>query len=156
MNLIDSQIKTPFTLRYILKRDIKTICDIEDDIFEFPWKFDQFQKCTKTANTVCYTIEAKEQIAGYIIYSIDDKTLTIKKMCVAREFQGQGIEDTVIDTIKAKLKKMGFTHITYSVHSNILQTQLLLKRNGFRCVKTWNSEDGEEYVFLFGDTHKEE
>jgi ribosomal-protein-alanine N-acetyltransferase len=156
MNSVDSKIKTPFILRGMLKRDLKTICDIEDDIFEFPWTYDQFQKKTKTANIVCSTIEVKEQIAGYVVYKSEEGVLVIEKLGIAREFQRQFIGTTFINAIKNKMEKIKVKKITCSVHCNILPAQLFLKKNGFKCYSTYELEDGEHYAFIFGELYKEE
>ena len=156
MNSADSQVKTPFTLRGILKRDLQTVCDIEDDIFEFPWTLDQFQKKTKIAGTVCNIIEVKEQIAGYVVYKVEDVALVIEKIGIAREFQRQFIGTTFINAIKNKMKKIKVTKITCSVHCGILQAHLFLKKNGFKCYSTYELDTGEHYAFIFGELYKED
>jgi len=154
--MTDSPVKTAFMSRNTLKRDLKFICDIEDDNFEHPYTFNDFSKNMKLTKVTCHTIEIKEKIAGYFIYSVVGKHICILKLCLSREFQRQGIGSAVIKNLQLKMKKFGVTILSVLVPSNMLYAQLFFKKLKFKCDKIVNLENGEEYLFTYCDNLTED
>lgn len=76
-------------LRPMERRDLKTISEIEQSAYEFPWEYETFRDCFKIGYH-CWVGERARSIACYGISTVGAGESHVLNLCVSPEFQGQG------------------------------------------------------------------
>lgn len=123
-------------IRWMIRRDMPEVLDIENQCFEFAWTEEDFLCCLRQRNCIGMVAEYQEQVIGYMIYELHKQHLFVANFAVHPACQRQGVGTQMIDKLKCKLCQQRRTMISMYVREHNLPMQLTLKANGFRCVGT--------------------
>lgn len=72
------------------ERDVAMVASIERAAYPFPWSATIFRDCIRVGYN-CWLAEVEGTVAGYSVLSVAAAEAHILNLCVAPEWQGQGI-----------------------------------------------------------------
>ena len=121
-------------IRWMIRRDMAEVLDIEQASFEFPWSEEDFVRCLRQRNCIGMVAEYGERIVGFMIYELHKNRLHILNFSVAPWARRQGVGTQMLDKLVGKLSSQRRTRITLEVRETNLAAQLFFKSGGFRAV----------------------
>jgi [ribosomal protein S18]-alanine N-acetyltransferase len=142
-------------IRWMIRRDMAEVLDIERAGFEFPWFEEDFIRCLRQRNCIGMVAEHGERVVGFMIYELHKTRLHILNFAVAPEFRRRGVGQQMIDKLLGKLSSQRRVRITLEVRETNLPAQLFFKAAGFRAVTVLRAyyEDSPEDAYLMQFRH---
>jgi len=137
-------------IRWMIRRDMLEVLDIEQMSFEFPWLEEDFIRCLRQRNCIGMVAEYGDQVIGFMIYELHKSRLHILNFAVSNQFRLQSIGQQMIDKLISKLSSQRRRRITLEVRETNLAAQLFFKANGFRATSVLRSyyEDSPEDAYV--------
>ena len=121
-------------IRWMIRRDMQEVLEIENDGFEFPWYEEDFIRCLRQRNCIGMVAEHNDQVVGFMIYELEKSKLHLLNFAVAREHRRQGVGRQMIDKLIGKLSHQRRTRIVLEIRETNLPAQLFFKQCNFRAV----------------------
>jgi ribosomal-protein-alanine N-acetyltransferase len=142
-------------IRWMIRRDMAEVLDIERVSFEFPWFEEDFIRCLRQRNCIGMVAEHGERVVGFMIYELHKTRLHILNFAVAPEFRRRGVGRQMIEKLVGKLSSQRRTRITLEVRETNLPAQLFFKSALFRAVTVLRAyyEDSPEDAYLMQFRH---
>lgn len=119
-------------IRWMIRRDMGEVLQIEKGSFEFPWFEEDFVRCLRQRNCIGMVAEHGERVVGFMIYELHKTRLHVLNFAVAPEYRRTGVGQQMIDKLVSKLSSQRRTRISLEVRETNLPAQLFFKENGFR------------------------
>lgn len=137
-------------IRWMIRRDMMEVLDIENRSFEFPWSEDDFIRCLRQRNCIGMVAEHDERVAGFMIYELHRNRLHILNFGVAPEFRRRGVGHQMVQKLVGKLSSQRRNRIQLEVRETNLGAQLFFRRLGFRAVSVLRDfyDDTTEDAYL--------
>ena len=140
-------------IRWLIRRDMPEVLDIEQQSFEFSWTEEDFLCCLRQRNCIGMVAECDHRIVGFMIYELHKAKLHVLNFAVDPEFRRNGIGSQMIEKLVDKLSQQRRQEIVLEVRESNLGAQLFFKQMGFKAVLVIRShyDDTEEdaYVMRF-------
>lgn len=92
-------------IRWMIRRDMQEVMAIENECFAEPWSESDFVKMLRQRNVIGMVIELEEEIAGFMIYSLEKTELVIDDVAVHPKYQRQGLGKQMIQKLIGKLSE---------------------------------------------------
>ncbi len=149
MNPGERQLLRPH-IRWMIRRDMAEVLDIEREGFEFPWSEDDFIRCLRQRNCIGMVAEHDERVIGFMIYELHKTRLHLMNFAVARVSRRRAAGTQMIGKLIAKLSSQRRTRILLEVRETNLSAQLFFRRLGFRAVSVLRDfyDDTTEDAYL--------
>lgn len=125
---------TPILTRWLIRRDLPTVLDIERESFQFPWREDDFVRCLRHRLCIGYVAEIDLRVAGFMIYEMRKSGLHLLNLAVAGDMRRRGVGRAMIEMAQRKLHPDRRREITLEIRETNLPGQLFFSRLGFRAV----------------------
>src|SRR5690348_13487885 len=137
-------------LRWMIRRDMPEVLEIENDSFEFPWQEDDFIRCLRQRNCIGMVAEHDDKVVGFMIYELHKSRLHILNFAVSASCRRRGVGSQMIAKLVAKLSNQRRTRILLEVRETNLDAQLFFRNEGFRAVSVLRDfyEDTTEDAYL--------
>jgi [ribosomal protein S18]-alanine N-acetyltransferase len=137
-------------IRWMIRRDMSEVLDIEQESFEFPWSEDDFIRCLRQRNCIGMVAEHDDRVAGFMIYELHKTRLHILNFAVAARDRRRGVGHQMTNKLIGKLSSQRRTRIMLEVRETNLSAQLFFKETGFRAVNVLRDfyEDTTEDAYL--------
>ncbi len=137
-------------IRWMIRRDMMEVLDIEGQSFEFPWSEDDFIRCLRQRNCIGMVAEHDERVAGFMIYELHRNRLHILNFAVATEFYRRGVGQQMVEKLVGKLSSQRRSRIQLEVRETNLGAQLFFRDLGFRAVSVLRDfyDDTTEDAYL--------
>ena len=137
-------------IRWMIRRDMPEVLNIESQSFEFPWSEDDFIRCLRQRNCIGMVAEHEEQIVGFMIYELNRNLLHVMNFAVRADFRRRGLGSQMLDKLISKLSQQRRTQITLEVRESNLAAQLFFRRSGFKAVSVLRDyyEDTTESAYV--------
>lgn len=120
-------------VRWLIRRDMQEVMDIENRSFEFPWTEDEFLAQLRNRNCIGAVYESpSDLIHGFMIYELHADCLRLLNLAVAPEVRRTGVGQTMIQRLIDKLSHQRRRFIDVEVRETNLSAQLFLSQAGFR------------------------
>lgn len=119
-------------IRWMIRRDMPEVLQIEKGSFEFPWFEEDFIRCLRQRNCIGMVAEQGERVVGFMIYELHKTRLHVLNFAVAPEYRRLNVGQQMIDKLVSKLSSQRRTRISLEVRETNLSAQLFFKQNGFR------------------------
>jgi ribosomal-protein-alanine N-acetyltransferase len=119
-------------IRWMIRRDMGEVLQIEKGSFEFPWFEEDFVRCLRQRNCIGMVAEYGERVVGFMIYELHKTRLHVLNFAVAPEYRRLAIGEQMIDKLVSKLSSQRRTRISLEVRETNLHAQLFFKHAGFR------------------------
>lgn len=145
-----------YHIRWMIRRDMAEVLDIERRSFEFPWFEEDFIRCLRTKNCIGMVAEAGEQIAGFMIYGLYKSRLDLWTFAVHPDFRGMGVGRAMIAKLEGKLSAQRRVRICTEVRERNLDAQLFFKAMGFVAINSIRGHyvDSDEDAIVFCYRHE--
>jgi len=137
-------------IRWMIRRDMAEVLDIERESFEFPWYEEDFIRCLRQRNCIGMVAEHGERVVGFMIYELHKTRLHILNFAVADTFRSRDVGRQMAEKLISKLSSQRRTQISLEVRETNLTAQLFFKQLGFRATTVLRSyyEDSPEDAYL--------
>ena len=142
-------------IRWMIRRDMPEVLDIERESFEFPWYEEHFIRCLRQRNCIGMVAEHGEQVVGFMIYELHKTRLHILNFAVAADSRHQGVARQMAEKLVGKLSSQRRSRITLEVRETNLPAQMFFKNAGFRATSVLRAyyEDSPEDAYLMQFRH---
>ncbi len=144
-------------MRWMIRKDMPAVEEIEQSCFEFPWREDDFIRCLRQRNCIGMVADHGVQVVGFMIYELHKARLHILNFCVHEDWRYKGVGRAMIRKLTSKLSTDRRTRIMLEVRESNVDAQLFFKAVGFRCVSTLRDfyQDTTEDAYLFQYRHRD-
>lgn len=142
---------TEVQLRWMSRRDMPEVLEIENQSFEFPWIEEDYINCMSQRNCIGMVAEHDGRIVGVMIYELLKSKLHVLNFAVHPEFRRQQVGSQMVDKLIFKLTQQRRSEIVLEVRERNLAAQLFFKRCGFWStgVIRGHYEDTDEDAYQF-------
>jgi ribosomal-protein-alanine N-acetyltransferase len=143
-------------IRWMIRRDMSEVLDIEQDGFEFPWSEEDFVRCLRQRNCIGMVAEHDDRVAGFMIYELHKTRLHVLNFAVGKEFRRHHVGEQMIQKLVGKLSNQRRTRILLEVRETNLAAQLFFRKVGFRAVSVLRDfyDDTTEDAYLMQFRHR--
>ena len=121
-------------IRWMIRRDMNEVLDIEQASFEFPWLEDDFLRCLRQRNCIGMVAEFDERVVGFMVYELHKDQLHVLNFAVRPDIRRRGIGHQMVNKLIGKLSRKGRNRIVLEIRETNLAAQMFFKRLGFRAV----------------------
>lgn len=137
-------------IRWMIRRDLAEVLEIENESFEFPWSEEDFIRCLQQRNCIGMVAEQGAQVLGFMIYELHKTRLHLLNFAVSREARRRGVGTQMIHKLVSKLSPQRRTRITLEVRETNLAAQIFFRTEGFRAVSVLRGfyDDTPEDAYL--------
>lgn len=137
-------------IRWMIRRDIGEVLQIESASFEFPWREEDFIRCLRQRNCIGMVAEHDERVVGFMIYELHRNRLHVLNFAVHPDFRRRDIGTAMLRKLASKLSPLRRNRIMLEVRETNLAAQLFFRDQGFRAVSLLRDfyEDTTEDAYL--------
>lgn len=149
-------------IRYLIRRDLPEVLDIEGQCFEFAWTEEDFLDCLRQRNCTGMVVEYADHIIGSVIYRSLKHEFEVLSFAVHPAWQRRRVGAAMVEKLISKLHRQRRKAIKLCVREHNLPAQLFLRSQGFRCVcvdrhmyePDWGDEDALEFRYDLRDIER--
>ena len=137
-------------IRWMIRRDMQEVLQIEQQSFEFPWSEEDFIRCLRQRNCIGMVAEYEERVVGFMIYELHKSRLHILNFAVSADCRRHNIGDQMIEKLVGKLSSQRRNSIMLEVRETNLDAQLFFRKVGFRAISVLRDfyDDTTEDAYL--------
>lgn len=147
-------------IRWMIRRDMEQVLDIEGSSFEFPWSEDDFIRCLRQRNCIGMVAEQGDNVLGFMIYELHKTRLHILNFSVNPTARRQGVGRQMIEKLVSKLSSQRRNRISLEVRETNLPAQLFFREGGFAATSVlrnfYDDSPEDAYLMQFSHAAKEE
>ena len=171
MTTTDQTNKLRVHIRWMIRRDMEQVLDIEGASFEFPWSEEDFIRCLRQRNCIGMVAEQGDNVLGFMIYELHKTRLHILNFAVDPTARRKGVGRQMIDKLVSKLSSQRRNRISLEVRETNLAAQLFFREGGFAATSVlrnfyddspedaylmqyYHQADEEEIIFTMNDSHR--
>lgn len=145
--------KLTLHIRWMIRSDMDEVVAIERDVFEYPWLYEDFEKCLRQRNCIGMVAEHREEVVGFFIYELHLKQVRILNIAVRRDKWRQGIGRAIIEKLISKMRVGGRIAISLEIRDRNLAAQQFFRAMGFKATgimrNFYQDTDEDAYAFKF-------
>lgn len=147
---MDSKQQQRVHIRWMIRRDMAEVLEIETEGFEFPWCEDDFIRCLRQRNCIGMVAEHNDRVVGFMIYELHKTRLHLLNFAVGRSVRRQGVGTQMLSKLVAKLSSQRRTRILLEVRETNVPAQLFFRAMSFRAVSVLRDfyDDTTEDAYL--------
>ncbi len=86
-------------IRWMIRRDMSDVLEIENEGFEFPWSEEDFIRCLRQRNCIGMVAEQDDRVVAFMIYELHKTRLHLLNFAVAADTRRQGIGHQMMDKL---------------------------------------------------------
>jgi [ribosomal protein S18]-alanine N-acetyltransferase len=129
---IDHKSQLRVHIRWMIRRDMPEVLEIERTSFEFPWFEEDFIRCLRQRNCIGMVAEHAEKVVGFMIYELHKTRLHILNFAVGTGVRRRSVGTQMIEKLIGKLSSQRRTEISLEVRETNLPAQIFFRESGFR------------------------
>lgn len=143
-------------IRWMIRRDMATVLDIEQQSFPLPWTEEEFYRCLRNRNVIGMVAERESLVQGFMVYELHKNRLELLNFAVLRDSRRTGVGTAMVQKLSSKLSADRRNRITLKVRETNLDAQLFFKAMGFRAISVLRGsyDDVDEDAYLMQRRHK--
>lgn len=137
--------------RWMIRRDMPAVLDIEQQSFQYPWSEDAIISILRQRDCIGMVAEQGETIVGYMLYKLHKNRLYLLRFAVASSMQRKGVGSSMVDKLIGKLSPDRRNRIMIEVRETNLDAQLFFRAQGFKAISVQRDffADSGEDAYLF-------
>lgn len=147
-------------IRWMIRRDMPEVLNIEQGSFEFPWSEEDFIRCLRQRNCIGMVAENANRVVGFMIYELNRNQLHILNFAVRPDFRRRGIGRQMGEKLIGKLSQQRRNRIVLEVRETNLAAQVFFRRIGFKAMSVlrdfYDDTTEDAYVMHFSMGEVEE
>jgi [ribosomal protein S18]-alanine N-acetyltransferase len=149
--------ETPVHIRWMIRRDMEEVLQIEEKCFEFPWYEEDFIRCLRQRNCIGMVAEYQDEIFGFMIYELHEYRIHLLNFAVSPEKQRTGVGSQMIAKLQSKLSSHKRSRLLLEARETNLPAQLFFRENGFKAISVIRSyyTDTPEDAYLMQFKHQD-
>lgn len=138
-------------VRWMIRRDMVRVLEIENESFDYPWSEVAFHQVLRQRNCIAMVAEAGDNVIGYMVYEMHRYRLHLLNFAVCPFHRRTGIGKQLMEKLKSKLSWGRRSRINCEIREANLEAQLWFKAHGFRCLSILKDfyDDTTEDAYLF-------
>ena len=121
-------------IRWMIRRDMTEVLDIEQASFEFPWLEEDFLRCLRQRNCIGMVAEYDERVVGFMVYELHKDQLHVLNFSVRPDVRRRGIGQQMVNKLVGKLSRKGRNRIVLEIRETNLAAQMFFKNLSFKAV----------------------
>ncbi len=143
-------------IRWMIRRDMAEVLEIERASFEFPWLEDDFVRCLRQRNCIGMVAEHDDGVVGFMIYELHRSRLHILNFAVSADVRYCNVGAQMVEKLIGKLSHQRRNRILLEVRETNLDAQLFFRAMGFRATDVLRDfyDDTTEDAYLMQFSHK--
>jgi [ribosomal protein S18]-alanine N-acetyltransferase len=158
MGKLQADVASPsHQVRWMIRRDMPTVMEIENQAFEFPWSETDFIRCMQQRNCIGQVVEdlRTETVRGFMIYEWHKNRLHILNTAVAADHKRLGYGRHMVEKLVGKLSHERRNRIMTEVRETNLDAQMFFKAMRFRAISVLRDfyDDTTEDAYLMQYRH---
>lgn len=126
--------KQDIQIRWLIRRDMREVLEIERQCFAHPWGDEEFLCCLRQRNCIGMAVEAGHDVIGFMIYELHKSRLHVLKLAVHPGHQRSGVGVAMVQRLVDKLSQQRRNEIVIEVRESNLDGQLFFRAHGFRAM----------------------
>ena len=126
--------KLDVVIRWIIRRDMPEVLEIENSSFDIPWSESDFMHCLRQRRCIGMVAESYEKIVGFIVYDLQHTRIHVFNLAVHPDFRRSQIGTQMIKKLVSKLSHQRRTQILLEVRETNLAAQVFFRAMGFRAI----------------------
>ncbi len=156
MPITETRTRLDVHIRWMIRRDMQQVLQIEKSAFEFPWSEEDFVACLRRRNCIGMVAERGDRVLGFMIYELHKTRLHLLNFAVAADARRRHVGSQMIEKLIAKLSSQRRTRLSLEVRETNLDAQLFFKRTGFRATSVLRDfyDDSPEDAYLMQYYHR--
>lgn len=119
-------------IRWMVRRDLQEVLQIERESFEFPWSEDDFLGILRQRNCIGMVAEYNATIVGFIVYELSKNKIQLINLAVDPRYRRLGVGTQLAAKLIGKLNYQSRNRITFEIRETNLGAQLFFRSIGFR------------------------
>ena len=123
-------------IRWMIRRDMNEVLQIERDSFDFHWTEEDFFCCLRQRTRIGMVAEHAGQVVGFMIYELHKTRLHILNFAVAPDFCRTGIGTQMVDKLVSMLSRQRRKELVLEVRETNVVAQFFFQEMGFWCKET--------------------
>lgn len=133
-------------IRWLIRRDLMEVLDIENAPFAQCWTEEDFLCCLRQRNCIGMVVERQERIVGFMIYELLKHQLHVLNFAVHPDCRRQGIGSQMVEKLKNKLIMQRRNEIFLEVRETNPLALFFFRNVGLRAIKVLRGyyEDTDE------------
>ena len=137
-------------VRWMIRRDMREVLDVEREAFEFPWSDEDFTRCLRQRNCIGMVAESGDSVVAFMIYELHRSRLHVLNFAVARSHRRLGIGTRMMEKLVGKLSPERRSRIVLEVRETNLPAQLFFRSLSFRAISVLKDfyQDTTEDAYL--------
>ncbi|NBV45107.1 MAG: ribosomal-protein-alanine N-acetyltransferase [Planctomycetia bacterium] len=137
-------------VRWMIRRDMAEVLDIEQEAFEFPWSEEDFTRCLRQRNCIGMVAEMAESVVAFMIYELHRSRLHVINFAVRRSHRRLGVGTLLMNRLAGKLSPDRRDRILLEVRERNLPAQLFFRALGYRAISVLKDfyQDTTEDAYL--------
>lgn len=144
---------TKFEVRWMIRRDMPAVMEIENDRFQYPWTRDEFTETLRQTNCIGMVVTVKDEPVGYIVYRVHKKFAEILTIAVHRDFERMGAGRALIAKQISKLVPERRSRLNAIVRETNQDALSFFRGMGFKACKVlrnlYRDTDEDAYVMEY-------
>ena len=137
-------------IRWMIRRDMAGVLEIEKLGFEFSWSEEDFVRCLRQRNCIGIVCEYEERVVGFMIYELHKNRIHVLNFAVHPDFSRRAVGRQMMDKLIGKLSSQRRNRIMLEVRETNLSAQLFFRSMGFRAISVLRDyyDDASEDAYL--------
>jgi len=140
-------------IRWLIRRDMTDVLNIEQSSFKTPWTDEDFLCCLRQRNCIGMVAEHDHEIMGFMIYELHKTRLHILNFAVSENARRNGVGNQMVLRLVDKLSQQRRNEILLEVREGNLDAQLFFKQQGFKAINVlrrhYDDTDEDAYIMQF-------
>lgn len=121
-------------IRWMIRRDMHEVLEIESSSFEFPWCEEDFLRALQQRNCIGMVAEHDDRVVGFMIYELHKSKLNILNFAVGSDARRRQVGTQMVQKLVDKLSQQRRREIVLEVRETNLAAQLFFRSHAFRAV----------------------
>lgn len=121
-------------IRWMIRRDMPEVLNIEQGSFEFPWSEEDFIRCLRQRNCIGMVAEHDNRVVGCMIYELHKNQLHILNFSVRPDYRRRNIGRKMGEKLIGKLSQQRRNRIVLEVRETNLAAQMFFRKIGFKAM----------------------
>lgn len=125
-----------FMVRWMIRRDMADVLEIERNAFESPWTGEEFLRNLRKRNCIGMSAEYvgchADRVVGFMIYELHAKHLHVLNFAVAADVRRRGVGTQMVEKLISRLGTgQRRTRITLELRETNVTAQVFFRSLGF-------------------------
>lgn len=137
-------------IRWLIRRDMAEVLEIEQSSFEFAWTEEDFLCCLRQRNCIGMVAEHNHRIVGFMIYELHRDKLQILNFAVSESYRRRTVGRQMVLRLVDRLSQQRRKEISLEVRERNLPAQQFFKSQEFKAVDVLRGhyDDTSEDAYL--------